>query len=110
MHDGHQRCNVACRKLLDDLVLIKNTDRTTVVQYLAVKVSQAAFKHVVLWAHNCYWMSRSCTNFFKEAAGRLLYKHASLLTSPTARACTSAYAWLSALMSSPYQHICIAGV
>ncbi len=48
MHDGHQRCNVACRKLLDDLVLAKNTGCTTVLQYLAVKVSQQQFRQAVI--------------------------------------------------------------
>lgn len=48
MHNGHQKCSAACRKLLGDLVLVENTDCTTVVQYLAVKVSQAAFKQMVI--------------------------------------------------------------
>lgn len=48
MHSGHQRCSVACRKLLDDLELVKNNGRATVMQFLTVKVGQAAFEQVVI--------------------------------------------------------------
>ena len=49
-------------------------------------------QYVLLGAHNCYWISRSCTNCFKEAAGRLFYKH-TLLSAPcpTARAHHNVY-------------------